>query len=98
MTEAPLLVRHDALKAFTIAVLDRWGAPRAIAERTADLMIRTDLRGVDSHGIGMLPKYHEWYRECEQRRRRDGIPLAPGLVRQLRETAAAAGVPFSLAS
>jgi LDH2 family malate/lactate/ureidoglycolate dehydrogenase len=36
----------------------------------------------------------EW--ECEQRRRRDGIPLAPGLVAQLRDVAAAAGVPFSL--
>src|SRR5574341_489907 len=28
----------------------------------ADLMVRTDLRGVDSHGIGMLPKYVEWTR------------------------------------
>jgi L-2-hydroxycarboxylate dehydrogenase (NAD+) len=62
MSETPLLVRHDALTAFAIAVLDRWGTPRTIAERTADLMVRTDLRGVDSHGIGMLPKYHEWYR------------------------------------
>ena len=61
MTEAPLLVRHDAL--------------------------------TDRIWVAGEP---EW--ECEQRRRRDGIPLAPGLVRQLRETAAAAGVPFSLAS
>ena len=37
----------------------------------------------------------EW--EGEQRRRRDGIPLAPGLVAQLREVAKATGVPFSLA-
>jgi len=36
----------------------------------------------------------EW--ECERRRRRDGIPLAPGLVAQLREVAAATGVPFAL--
>src|SRR5439155_21339979 len=32
---------------------------RPIAEVTAGLMVRTDLRGVDSHGIGMLPRYHE---------------------------------------
>jgi L-2-hydroxycarboxylate dehydrogenase (NAD+) len=36
----------------------------------------------------------EW--ECEERRRREGIPLAPGLVSQLREVGAAAGVPFTL--
>jgi LDH2 family malate/lactate/ureidoglycolate dehydrogenase len=36
----------------------------------------------------------EW--ECEQERRRDGIPLAPGLVSQLREVSAQAAVPFTL--
>src|SRR5262249_19756872 len=36
----------------------------------------------------------EW--ECEQRRRREGIPLAPGLVSQLREVSAETSVPFTL--
>jgi LDH2 family malate/lactate/ureidoglycolate dehydrogenase len=36
----------------------------------------------------------EW--ECERERRRDGIPLAPGLVTQLRDVAAQAAVPFML--
>jgi LDH2 family malate/lactate/ureidoglycolate dehydrogenase len=36
----------------------------------------------------------EW--ECEQRRRREGIPLAPGLVTQLREVAATTAIPFTL--
>jgi LDH2 family malate/lactate/ureidoglycolate dehydrogenase len=62
MSAEPLLVRPDALKAFVLAVLARWGTPPAIADLTADLMIRTDLRGVDSHGVGMLPRYQEWYR------------------------------------
>jgi len=57
-----LVLGHERLRAFIVAVLDRWGAPPAIAATTAELMVRTDLRGVDSHGIGMLPKYHEWYR------------------------------------
>ena len=38
----------------------------------------------------------EW--ECERERRRDGIPLAPALIAQLREVSAEAGVPFSLGS
>jgi LDH2 family malate/lactate/ureidoglycolate dehydrogenase len=36
----------------------------------------------------------EW--ECEQRRRREGIPLAPGLVSQLQEVSAETAVPFTL--
>jgi LDH2 family malate/lactate/ureidoglycolate dehydrogenase len=62
MTDAPLVVRPEALRAFILAVLERWGTPGRIAAVTADLMVRTDLRGVDSHGVGMLPKYHEWHR------------------------------------
>ncbi len=36
----------------------------------------------------------EW--ECETIRRREGIPLVPGLVAQLREVAAATGILFTL--
>ena len=36
----------------------------------------------------------EW--ECEHRRRREGIPLAPGLVSQLREVSAETAIPFTL--
>jgi L-2-hydroxycarboxylate dehydrogenase (NAD+) len=62
MTDGPLLVSAAALKAFIVAVFDRWGTPPAVADLTADLMVRTDLRGVDSHGIGMLPTYLRWHR------------------------------------
>jgi L-2-hydroxycarboxylate dehydrogenase (NAD+) len=62
MTETPLVVSADALKAFVLSVFARWGTPPAVAELTADLMVRTDLRGVDSHGVGMLPTYLRWYR------------------------------------
>src|SRR2546427_7670089 len=37
--------------------------PRERAAVTADLMVRTDLRGVDSHGIDMLPRYHELWQD-----------------------------------
>ena len=63
MTDRPLLVPAPTLKAFIVSVFDRWGTPPAIAELTADLMVRTDLRGVDSHGVGMLPTYLRWQRQ-----------------------------------
>ena len=62
MTDGPLLVPAPALKAFIVSVFDRWGTPPAIADLAADLMVRTDLRGVDSHGVGMLPTYLRWHR------------------------------------
>jgi LDH2 family malate/lactate/ureidoglycolate dehydrogenase len=62
MTDRPLVVPSPALKAFIVSVLDRWGTPPAIADLTADLMVRTDLRGVDSHGVAMLPTYQRWHR------------------------------------
>jgi LDH2 family malate/lactate/ureidoglycolate dehydrogenase len=62
VTAGPLVVDHGTLRRFIVGVLERWGTPSRIAETTAALMVATDLRGVDSHGVGMLPKYHEWYR------------------------------------
>jgi LDH2 family malate/lactate/ureidoglycolate dehydrogenase len=62
MTAPALVATADDLRAFVLAVYRRWGTPPSVAELTADLMVRTDLRGVDSHGIGMLPRYLEWFR------------------------------------
>src|SRR5437773_10464032 len=62
MSDAFLKVDPEALKTFLLSVFARWRTPPAIADLTADLMVRTDLRGVDSHGVGMLPRYQEWYR------------------------------------
>ena len=62
MSDYSLVVSSAALKAFIVSVFDRWGTPPMIADLTADLMVRTDLRGVDSHGVGMLPTYQRWFR------------------------------------
>ncbi len=49
---------HDQL----VAVLRAWGMSDAHAATTADMMLETDLRGVDSHGISMLPTYDKEFR------------------------------------
>src|SRR6266567_8598362 len=56
----PIVVPHDRLADFSVSVLEALKMSPKNARLTADLMVRTDLRGVDSHGIGMLPKYVEW--------------------------------------
>jgi LDH2 family malate/lactate/ureidoglycolate dehydrogenase len=63
MTDTPVLVRHERLHAFLADLLVAMKMSRENAEVTAGLMVRTDLRGVDSHGIDMLPRYHELWRE-----------------------------------
>ena len=47
----------DSVRAQILAILGAWGMPRDLAEETAEVMLDTDLMGVDSHGIGMLASY-----------------------------------------
>lgn len=55
----------DLVHKQTREILLAWGMSEAHAATTADLMTETDLRGVDSHGISMLPSY-EKQRELKQ--------------------------------
>ena len=72
-----ITVPHSLLAAQIRAVFLSWGMRPEPAETALALMVEADLRGIDSHGIGMLPTY--------DRRRRDGKidPLAE--VRTIRE-------------
>ncbi len=49
------------VEAQAAAVLTAWGMPRQAAQITAARMIEADLRGVDSHGIGMMTQYEEMH-------------------------------------
>jgi LDH2 family malate/lactate/ureidoglycolate dehydrogenase len=42
-----------------LIVLQAWGMAPDLAAITAGLMAETDLLGIDSHGISMLPSYEE---------------------------------------
>lgn len=50
-------VRADHLLEFTRSILLAWGMPPPDAETTAKLLVETDLRAIDSHGVSMLPMY-----------------------------------------
>lgn len=55
-------VKADTLHRQLVSVLGAWGMSAPHAETTADVMVETDLRGVDSHGISMLPTYDREFR------------------------------------
>src|SRR5437870_3800272 len=45
-----------------VSVFRAWGMSAPHADTTAAMMVETDLRGVDSHGISMLPTYDAEFR------------------------------------
>jgi LDH2 family malate/lactate/ureidoglycolate dehydrogenase len=49
----------DDLRDFTTEVFKHFGVPQADAEQAADVLARSDLRGIDSHGIARLHTYFE---------------------------------------
>jgi LDH2 family malate/lactate/ureidoglycolate dehydrogenase len=55
-------VKADTLHRQLVSLLGAWGMSALHAETTADVMVETDLRGVDSHGISMLPTYDREFR------------------------------------
>ncbi|MCX7685820.1 MAG: Ldh family oxidoreductase [Acetobacteraceae bacterium] len=76
------LVPYPTLRAQIEAILAAWGMPEETRGISADAMAETDLMGVDSHGISMLPMYETL--------RRNGTLRLDAVPRLLRETPAAA--------
>ena len=40
-----------------VSVLESWGMDRELVRTAAEVMVETDLAGVDSHGVSMLMDY-----------------------------------------
>lgn len=59
MTDAPtmILVEADRLRAFTAAAFERVGIAPSDAAIAADVLVASDLRGVESHGVPRLHNY-----------------------------------------
>ena len=53
------LFQADYLKHFCSAVFRHFGVPAADAELAADVLAKSDLRGIDSHGLARLHTYFE---------------------------------------
>jgi len=50
-------VNHDTLTRFVIDVLSKFGVPREDATITAHVLVKADLRGIESHGVARLKRY-----------------------------------------
>ena len=54
---APKLCAAARVREQIVSILESWGMEREIVRTTAEVMVETDLAGVDSHGISMLMDY-----------------------------------------
>ena len=55
-------VAAERIREQLVAVFGAWGMSPEHAAVTAEMMVETDLRGVDSHGVSMLPTYDREFR------------------------------------
>ena len=67
MAAPTLRVPAERLRRQLHLIFDAWGMPEDQARAVVDVMTETDLRGVDSHGISMLPLYDRLRREGKVR-------------------------------
>ena len=66
-----IVVTADVLRRQLAAIFEAWGMSREDVETCVRVMVETDLTGVDSHGVGMMPTYERWYREGKLKPRPD---------------------------
>ena len=52
-----LHIQPNELKHFMLTAFMKLGVPKEDAEKCADILITSDLRGIESHGIGRLRMY-----------------------------------------
>ena len=79
-----------------VSVLRAWGMGAAHAATTADMMLETDLRGVDSHGISMLPTYDREFRAGRLNMRPQFKTLRQGPAMALIDADASLGHPVAV--
>jgi LDH2 family malate/lactate/ureidoglycolate dehydrogenase len=79
-----------------LSVLRAWGMSDAHAETTAEMMLETDLRGVDSHGISMLPTYDREFRSGRLNMRPNFKTVREGPAMALIDADASLGHPVSV--
>ena len=89
-------VPADTIKSQLTAVFRAWGMSDEHAAATSLMMAETDLRGVDSHGISMLPAYDKEFRSGRLNMRPVWKAVREGPATALIDADASLGHPVSV--
>ncbi|MFO8065128.1 MAG: Ldh family oxidoreductase, partial [Spirochaetia bacterium] len=84
MSDTPHTAPVEELSRFVFDVFQALGVPEEEASICRDVIIASDLRGIDSHGIGRLAMYHD--------RIRNGVQTATTSLEFVKETETTATV------
>ena len=76
------LIPAERVRAQIVAVLEAWGMEPGTVRTTAEVMVETDLAGVDSHGVSMLMDY-----DSSRRKGKLNLRARPRVVRESPVTA-----------
>lgn len=57
MSQSPVLVAVEVALAYARAILVRHGVPAEAAHTVAEVLLASDMRGIESHGLARLPQY-----------------------------------------
>ncbi|HXJ82478.1 MAG TPA: Ldh family oxidoreductase [Candidatus Methylomirabilis sp.] len=88
-------VPAEKIRSHLTAVFSAWGMSEDHARTTALMMTETDLRGVDSHGISMLPTYDKEFRLGRLNMRPNWKAVREGPATALIDADASLGHPVS---
>ena len=94
--EQPKRVLPKQIRQQLGSVLRAWGMSDPHADTTAEMMLETDLRGVDSHGISMLPTYDREFRSGRLNMRPIFKTVREGQAMALIDADASLGHPISV--
>lgn len=67
----------ERVRSQIVSIFDAWGMDAGLARTAADVMVETDLAGVDSHGVSMLMDYDDY-----RRRGKLNLKARPKVVRE----------------
>src|SRR5499426_233866 len=93
---AVIRVSAPQIRELLVSVFRAWGMSEAHAATTAEMMLETDLRGVDSHGISMLPTYDREFRSGRLNMHPTFKTLRDGPAMALIDADASLGHPVSV--
>ena len=89
-------VQSPQIRSQLVSVFRAWGMSEPHADTTADMMVETDLRGVDSHGISILPTYDQEFRNGRLNMRPVFKTVREGAAMALIDADASLGHPVSV--
>ena len=89
-------VPAERVRSQILSIFDAWGMDPGLARTAAEVMVETDLAGVDSHGVSMLMDYDDYRRRGKLNLKAQPKVVRDGVVTALVDADAGLGHPAAV--